>query len=300
MKIIRIVLLIVVAATTVGAGFGFLSERSLQDSTGFADSMSEALQDPAVKSELQTLVRATATEVLADLSDSGGVVGTIVSGLDPQSLADTAAKAIDSQAFATAWQQWALLLHQGLADYAQGIPNDDLTVQGNVIDVRAGPLITPLLGDGIARNLSGLVDSVAGDRTISLDTGEDVEERLHRLGALSDARWYFLVGALGALVIATLLKAPRLPWLAGGFAAAAIGFLTVAVWTLVDRLLAPPSPAPELTAAITDALTGNWGLIMIIAAIVCAGAAVVTGIISRRANRADSAEPPLPASPSQA
>lgn len=281
MRIFRIILVILVCLLSAGAGFGFLSERSLDDSSGFAASMNEALNDPQVKSEIEESVREAALEALTELSDQGGVVGTVVSGLNPEALANTMAESINTPAFAQAWDDWALLLHRGLADFATNTPNADVQVSGQVVDVRVGPLITPLLGDGIVANFSGLIDSVLGDRTISVDTGEDIEGRLQRLGTLAAARWYFAAGALLAIAVATLIGPRRLGWLAISLAAVALGFAGVAMWSFADDQIASLSKTPALTEAISRSLTGNWPLIMGISALVLLAAAIVVGLLGR-------------------
>jgi hypothetical protein len=281
MKILRIILLVVVCLLSAGAGFGFLSERSLDDSAGFAASMGDALNNPKVKSEIEESVKTSALELLDGLSEQGGLVGSVVGGLNPEALSSTVAKSVNTPAFAQAWDDWALLLHRGLADFATNTPNPNVQVSGQVMEVRVGPLITPLLGDGIAANFSGIVDSIIGDRTIAVDTGEDIEQRLHNLGFLAGARWYFAGGALIAFVLTVLIGPRRVAWLAGSLIAVAVGFAGVAAWSLVDDTVGAASQSPALTEAISNSLTGNWPLIMGISALVLLAAAIVIALLDR-------------------
>ena len=290
---LRILFVALFAVFCSATTFGFLAQRSLDNSDGFAESMSTALQNPQVKSELQSSVRTSVLDAVQELGDSGGLFGSLLAGVGAESLADAAARAVDTPAFEEAWDDWALLLHRGLADFAVGEPNSDISVSGQYLEVQIGPLVTPLLGTGLAANLSGPVDTLLGDRSVVVDTGEDMESRLELLGAAADARWFFAVGATLTLASAVLMGPRRIRWLAISLAAAAAGQVLLAIALTFGDSAIPLGTTPALNEAIRSAIRNDWTVLVGVLAAILLAASVGLGLISR-SDSADGAADPNP------
>lgn len=281
-----------IAAVFVGlfsaSVFGFMAQRSLDDSDGFAQAMNAALEDPQVKSELSSAVRTSVLDAVQDLGDNGGLFGSLLSGVGGESLADAAARAVNTPAFEEAWDDWARLVHRGLADFAVGHPNSDLSVDGQYLEVQIGPLVKLLLGTGLAASSSGSIDALIGDRGVVVDTGEDIEARLELLGVFADARWIFAAGAALSLGLVALIGPRRLRWLAISLAAAATGLVFLAiVLTFADSSI-PSSATPALNESIRSALRNGWTATVGITATILLAAATGLALISR-GNSADDA-----------
>lgn len=281
MKALRIVAVLLSAVFLSATAFGFVAHRSLEDSVGFADSMAAALQEPQVNSELQESVRTSVTDTVEELADDEGLIGSLLAGVGADSIADAAARAVDSPAFEEAWDDWALLLHQGLADFAVGQPNSEISVTGQYIEVKIGPLVTPLLGGGLAATLSGPVDTLLGDRSVVVDTGVDMESRLKALGAFAGARWFLAVGAALALAIVVLIGPQRIRWLSISLAAAGLGLATLALTLTFGDSSIASSTTPALNESILSALRSDWTGSIGIWAVVLIAAAVGLALISR-------------------
>jgi hypothetical protein len=261
--------------------FGFLAQRSLDNSDGFAESMSAALQNPQVKAELQSSVRTEVLDAAQEFGDSEGLFSSLLSGAGAESLADTAARSVDSAAFEEAWYDWALLLHQGLADFAGGQPNSDIAVTGQYFDIKIGPLVTPLLGTGLLANLAGPIDTLIGDRTVVVDTGKDMESRLRLLGTVAGARWFFAAGATLSLALAVFIGPRRIHWLAISLAAAAAGLVVFAIGLALGDSEIPISTTPALNESVSNAFADDWIVLLGVLTAILTLAAVGLGVISR-------------------
>ena len=282
MKFLRLTLWLAVLVLSGLAAFGFAAQSSLTDQDTFVAGMTEAIQDPTVQAEVEEQVRSATESALTDLSNQGGIAGSLIGTIDPNTIASAAQSAITTPAFQSAWSSWAALLGQGLADSALGIPNDDVTVSGQVVEVRVGPLVAPLLANGPLGDFGTVASGLFGDRTLSIDTGEDLESNLNRLGTAAEARWYFLGGAL-LIVLALVLFVPtRLGSLAGALAGAAIGVVVAAGALRLGDQAGGQSPTPALSAAISEAFTQNsiWPLLLT-AGLLALGAAILAGLAMR-------------------
>lgn len=280
-KWVRVVTLVLFAGLLSASVFGFLAQRSLDDSDGFAESMSSALADPAVKAELQSSVRTSVLDAVQELGDSGGLFGSLLAGVGAESLADVAARAVATTAFEEAWHDWALLLHQGLADFAVGQPNSHVDVTDQYLEIQIGPLVTPLLGTGLAATFSEPIDTLIGDRSVVVDTGEDMESRLRLLGVFADARWIFAAGAVLTLALTVFMGPQRVRWLALSSAAAATGLAILTVVLTLGDLANPNSTTPALDEAIRDALLGDWTLLVGVSVALLVAVAVGLALLSR-------------------
>lgn len=289
-SVVRIVIVVLFASLFTAATFGFLAQRSLDDSAGFSASMGTALQDPQVKSELQSSIRASVLDVAHELGDSRGVFGSLLASVGAEPLADAAALAVNTRAFEQAWDDWALILHRGLADVAEGNPNSDISVTGQDIKIQLGPLVKPLLGTGLAASLSGPVDSLLAGRSVVVDTGEDMESSLKTLGAFANARWLLAAGASLALALAVFIGDRRTRWLAICLAVAAVGLAVVAITLTIGESSIPNSTTPALNESVRAALTNGWSVFLWISAIVLLAGAVGLTLISRVGPTEDAAD----------
>ncbi|MCH9816368.1 MAG: hypothetical protein K0U64_07935 [Actinomycetia bacterium] len=285
MKILRVVLWGVVLLLSGFAAFGFAAQSSLTDQDAFVADMQNAITNPTVQAEVQAQIRSATEAALTDLTSQGGISGSLIGSIDPNTLADAASSAVDTPAFQSAWSSWAALLGQGLADSALGIPNDDVTVQGEIVDVRIGPLVAPLVANSPLSEFSGVAAGLFGDRTLSINSGEDLEASLSRLGSAAEARWYVLAVAILVVVALVVFVPPRLGSLAGALAGAAIGVALAAVALLLGGQSGGQSPTPALSSAISEAFTGGniWPLLLV--ALLLAVIAMGVAVIARRSAR---------------
>ncbi len=280
-KVLRVVTVVLFASLFSASVLGFLAQRSLDNSDGFAESMSTALQDPAVKTELQSSVRTSVLDAVQELGDSGGLFGSLLAGVGGETLADAAARAVDTAAFEEAWYDWALLLHRGLADFAVGQPNSDISVAGQYIEVQIGPLLAPLLGTGPQASFAGSIDTLIEDRSVVVDTGENMESRLRLLGGIADARWLLAAGAFLTLILAALMGPRRVRWLAISLTAAATGLAIVTIALTFTNSAIPNSTTPALNESVRGALLAGWTVLLGVWAAILLAAAVGLTLISR-------------------
>lgn len=271
---------ILAALLTCAAVLGFAVTESLGDSTAFVASMDEALTRPAVDQEVQGVIRqeilaagekvAASSGPLADLARSGA-----------SAAADRLAPTVSGPAFAAAWSQWSQLLYEGLADAAVGTTNPQVQVSGSQITVAVGSLVTPVIGDTLAGGLTGALDLFGQDTTVTISTAAPLQSALRAVGALSQWRWILLSGAVALALFAGLAGRSRTRWSGGTLllAAAATG-AAAGLLTLAQQTPPPATTTPQLSLAVTSALTEPWITSLLTATVVLAAAGLVALVIS--------------------
>lgn len=280
MAVIRFLLAAAAAALLPLGLVGLLSQESLADGAGFAADMQVAVSQPEVNGELKQAVSREVASAVVSAGESVGPLGALAAGLGADGLADAAARAVDTQMFTDALGQWALLLHEGLADYATGTPNSDVTVSGSTVKVGVGELVAPVVGDSPG-SLTGLVESVTDGATVTLDTGVNLRV-LRALGVLADIAWPLLAGAAGCLLLVVLLGRSRARWL--GTALLLSAATTAAAAAVVFVLLQQPAPGadyPAIGMAVTSSLLADWGAVLAAAAAAAALAGLVLVLVGR-------------------
>lgn len=280
MAVIRF-LLAAVAAVLLPLGLlGLLSQESLNDGAGFATDMQAAVSQPEVNAELTEAVSREVAAAVRRAGESAGPLGSLAAGLGADGLADAAARAVNSQVFTDAMGSWALLLHEGLADYATGKPNPDVVVSGSTVEVGVGDLVRPVVGDSLG-SLTGLVDSVTDGATVTMDTGVDLRA-LRALGSLAEGAWLLLAGAAGCLLLVALPGGSRARSLGAGLllCAATTGAAAAGVYVLQQQP-APGADYPAIGKAITSSLLSDWAGVLAAVAAACATIGLVLVLVGR-------------------
>jgi hypothetical protein len=279
-KLLRFVLLVLIVVLSGLTAFGFAANTALSDEDGFVTDMGAAIQDPQVQAEVQQQVRSATKTALQELAAQGGIAGSLVGTLDPDALAGAAAAAVDTSAFQSAWRSWSQLLSQGLVDTAYGLPNSDVTVSGQIIEVKIGPLVSPLLASSPVGDLGSVAAGLFGDRTLNINTGEDLETSLTRLGSAAEARWWFLAGAVFSIVVVVALAAPRLWSLSGALIASAVGVVLAQLVLILGKQSSGQSQTPALSSTISDSFVAGATLQLIVVAGVLSLASVFVAILT--------------------
>lgn len=280
MIVLRALGVVLAGLLATAACLGFAVDRSLADSADFVVRMDQALDDPQVIAELQSVVR-TETLAAADrLAASAGPLGGLARS-GAQAAADQLAAAVTSPEFRTAWSSWSALLYEGLAAEPTGAGDAQVQVSGSVIVVAVEPLLSPLLGDSLAGNLSGVLDFLGRDTTVSITTGVPLEQILQATGQLAEMRWGLLIAALAAGFLSALAARPRWGWSAGvllwcAACLAGAGF----VMGLAGAASATGSDYPALSRSVTSALTAPWSAMLLTVAVAVGILGVVTAAVA--------------------
>jgi hypothetical protein len=291
--LIRLLLSLLAAVLITLGTAGQLTERSLAASEPFADQMAQSLQNPAVSGEVKSAVQQQAAEAIRSAGAAGGLLGSIAAGLAADGLAAQIAGVVDTPAFADAYRQWAVLLHQGLAAYARDNPVPEVEVEGSRIDVAIAPLLEPIIGANGAGAAAGAIGAIGADAVIIVDTGTDLRI-LRVLGSLAQWSVWLLAGGGAAILLVVAAGRDRTKWLGialltSAAVAAAAGVL---VWWL-PTASSPQANYPAVGTAVLGALLSGWAAVF--AAGAAAGAAVgmlLVAVGRRRPHRTGVAEWP--------
>ncbi len=271
MRLSRIPALLLAAILGPLAIAGLWAEHALNDSTGFADSMTEALDDPDVLAELEILATDAATQKIYEYFS--------VTGPGQHTLADTAVayaqgvldSSLQSPVFQSGWHAWQSSLHKDLATIARGGTPPVTTVDGSQISVDITPLVRSLLTGPVGF----LARSALGDEPMikSIDAGEDVESQLAWLGRIAAVRWWAVLGFVVIVAVAALqVPGRRLQALGVALLAAGVGCLVAllgrwiyhalvtvdetAIGRAAEHALAGAAPSWLVTAAVLFGLVG--------------------------------------------
>jgi hypothetical protein len=272
---LRAVAAIIAGCAVALAALGFASQSSLADGPAFAQAMSAALADPQVNAEIKDAIRTEVSDGINSASQDGGVLGQIGSALGADAIAEQATKVVDTDVFVNAWDDWSLLLHQGLADYAYGRPNPSVTVSGNTIDVALEPLITPVVGTGIASRVAGAMNFLEQDPTLTITTDTNVEAMLAAVGRLVEYRWLLLAIGVVAGLFAALAGRRRWVWLAITLGVMAVMVAALALAATAIQRVPAGGDMPATGKAVMTALTQGWTTSLLL---VCAGLAIGAAI----------------------
>ncbi len=280
MILVRLVAAVLAAIAATAAVAGFAVTDSLAGSGQFVAAMEEALTDPAVQQELQTVIRQEVTSAGERLAGSVGPLGDLArSGAD--SAASRLSQTVTSPEFASAWSQWSELLYQGLTDAAVGTPNDQVSVAGNQVTVAIAPLVEPILGASLSGGLTGALDLFGQDTSIVINTAVPVQQALDAAGAFSQWRWLFVAAAFVLALVAVFGGSRRMRWLGITLVFAALCAGAVSVALMVGQATPPPgSQTPELAMAITAAIVEPWATALRTAAVAAAAVGFAALIIA--------------------
>lgn len=258
MTAIRLIAAALTALLATLSLVGFAVTQSLGQSQPFVAAMEEAIAQPAVQAEVADSIRQqieTAGERLAvdagplgELARSG--TEAITGGID---------SVVAGQRFAVAWGQWSRLLYGGLADYAAGVPNSEVSVSGNEVTVAIGPLVAPVVGDAVAGGLTSTLDVVGADTSVTISTGVPLQQGLKAIGTLSQWRWLFVAAAIVFALVAILAGGRKLRWT--GVTLLLTAGAMAAVWLALQTAGTTPPPGsdtPQLSLAVTKALVSPW------------------------------------------
>ncbi len=279
MRVLRIVLVAVLAVLGPLAASGFWVDRALDDSTGFARQMTQAWRtDEALQEEFRANLLATMDDQLSGALESSG--SGFLSGIAE----DFATSAIEDQLptpqFAAAWARWTFALHDDLALIARGGTPRVTAADGSLLTVDVSPLIEALIPGGLA----GFALSFLGDdlNVQQFDAEYDIETSLSQLGMLWSLRWWAILAAAGSLAALTVAWRPPLRGVAVGLLAAAAGCLATGIWRSIAGT-DPPIPEPTaLGSAMSAALIGGWAGWMFGTAALLAVTSGALAVVDRR------------------
>lgn len=257
------------------ACLGFAFARSLDDPDPFVARMDEALTDPAVAAEVKSVVRSQVLAAGERLAAGAGPLAELARS-GAQSAADEIAAEVDSEQFRVAWSSWAELLYDGLTAAAAGAADPQVSVAGSDITVEIEPLVAPLLGASLAGDLTGVLQVLGRDTGVTITTEVPLQRILRAIDQLAQLRWPLVIAGAGALALTALAGPRRRAWLAGALLWSSVCLAAAGSLLLLRASVSPPgSDFPELSRAVTSALTAPWSSLLLTAAAV----GVVLGVV---------------------
>lgn len=269
MTALRALLALAVGVLVTLTTLAFSVQQSLTDPTGFATSMTSALERPAVEAEVQSEIREEVRKALERI-DPESPVNTIVTAIGAETIAAKAAETTDSDGFPGAWHDWSLLVFSGMADQARGRANPDVQFGSNTMTVAVAPLIEPILGQTLTGGVAGILDVFDAKSTVTIDTGAPTELALTTFGRLAEWRWFFLLAAAGCLLL-LIANRRAFRWLAIAALLAAAGCALSGLGAyLAETRPAPDSQFPQLGMAVMQALSAHWDRNLFLVGAACA------------------------------
>lgn len=258
MILIRLVAAVLAALAATLAILGFAVTDSLSQSQQFVAAMDQAIEQPAVQAEVAAAVKQQVQAAGESLAGGAGPLGGLARA-GAEVVAAQVDAAVAGQVFNNAWGQWSRLLYDGLADYAAGSPNDDVSVSGSTITVAIGSLVAPIVGDNVAGGFTGTLEAVGRSTDVTISTGLPVQQGLKATGALSQWRWLFAAAAAVFALVAVLSGQRKLRWL--GVTLLLAAGATAGSWLAMQAATTTPpagSDTPQLSLAVTQALVTPW------------------------------------------
>lgn len=279
MTLVRAVAAILAALAAALAIIGFAVTQSLTQPQPFVTAMDQAIAQPAIQAEVGATIKQQILAAGDNLAGNAGPLGELARS-GAEAIAGQVDTTVTSQRFALAWTQWSRLMYSGLADFAAGRPNPEVSVSGSTIDVAVGPLVEPIVGEVAAGGLTSTLQLVGRDTDVSIATAFPVEQALTAIGTVSQWRWVLAAAAVLLAAVAIFGGRRRIRW------AAVTVLLTAAVtagaWLglLAAGSTPPPGSAtPQLSVAVAQALVSPWADQLKAAALVLAVVGLALGIL---------------------
>lgn len=279
MTLLRAVAAILAALATTLAIAGFAVTQSLSQQQSFVSAMDQAIARPAVQAEVAGAIKQQIQDAGDRLAESAGPLGSLASS-GAAALAGQVDGTVSSPRFASAWNQWAGLLYSGLADYAAGRPNAEVSVSGSTVTVAVAPLVEPIVGETVAGGLTGTLQLTGQATDVSIATAFPVQQALTTMGALSKWRWALVAAAILLALVAVVAGPRRFRWAAITLLLA--GATTALLWWGLGTAGDTPPPGsttPQLSMAVTQALVSPWAGQLKVAALVLIAAAILVALV---------------------
>jgi hypothetical protein len=174
-RIALVVPLLVALLAAPVAVSAFWAGHALTDSDGYAERMKEAWKTGGVKSEIEDLVTAAATEKVQEYFNVSGSGQNVLADFAQQFLTGQIETGLSSGAFVKAWTDWHRQLHKDLATIVLGGDPELTTVQGSTITTDLTPLVSVLFSGTVGEIVKKALGTDMLVQKIELDY--DIEQQ---------------------------------------------------------------------------------------------------------------------------